>query len=247
MALARPGFSPASPTISPAIGGGSVAASPWTDVNLGSATMTDLDSAGNPRSPGIFTSTGSSLSTVSTIVLNGTVHGRMDTVDGLFFTIQLTDFDAAKHFGVAIRASWGASMPGTWEMYLGVGNDSAPVSDGGVYLSTQLKSSSPSVGGNDYGQNPTNNQSVSSDARYLAGMINYRSDRQDGSCGQSANATRASRAGQNRSVDPGTALGSSQYLLVGFGNQSARADGTYNGTLTDLKVQFQLLAHYGLD
>jgi hypothetical protein len=240
MALARPGFSPASPTISPAIGGGSVAASPWTDVNLGSATMTDARS--------LYTSSGSSLGTISTIVLNGVNHGRMDTVDGLFFTVQLSDFDREKHFGVAIRASWGASMPGTWEMYLGVGNDSAPVSDGGVYLSTQLKSSSPSVGGNDYGQNPTNNQSVSTDARYLAGMINYRSDRQDGSCGQSANASRASRAGQNRSVDPGTAMtDNDQYLLVGFGNQSAKADGSYNGTLTDLKVQFQLLAHYGLD
>ena len=240
MALARPGFSPASPTISPTIGGGGGTTSPWTDVNLGSATMTDAQS--------LYTSSGSSLGTISTIVLNGVNHGRMDTVDGLFFTVQLSDFDREKHFGVAIRASWGASLPGTWELYLGVGNDSAPVSDGGVYLSTQLKSSSPSVGGNDYGQNPTNNQSVSTDARYLAGMINYRSDRQDGSCGQSANASRASRAGQNRSVDPGTALtDNDQYLLVGFGNQSARADGTYNGTLTDLKVQFQLLAHYGLD
>lgn len=240
MALARPGFSPASPTISPAIGGGGGTTSPWTDVNLGSATMTDAQS--------LYTSSGSSLGTISTIVLNGVNHGRMDTVDGLFFTIQLTDFDREKHFGVAIRASWGSSMPGNWEMYLGCGSDSAPVSDGGVYMSTQLKASGPNVGGNDYGQNPSTNQSVSSDVRYLAGMINYRSDRQDGSCGQSANAARTSRAGQNRSVDPGTAMtDNDQYLLVGFGNQSARADGTYNGTLTDLKVQFQLLAHYGLD
>ena len=37
-----------------------------------------------------------------------------------------------------------------------------------------------------------------------------------------------------------------QFLLVGIGNQSAKADGSYNGTLSDLKVQYQLLAHYGL-
>jgi hypothetical protein len=239
MALARPGFSPASPTIVPAIGGGSVAASPWTDVNLGSATMNDAQS--------LYTSSGSSLGTISTIVLNGVNHGRMDTMDGLFFTVQLTDFDAAKHFGVAIRATWSNNLTGVWEMYLGVGNDSTPVSDGGVYFSTQLKATGAAVGGNDYGVNPSNNQTVTDGARFLAGMINYRSDRQDGSCGQSANSDLSIRAGQNRSVDPGTALGSSQYLLVGFGNQSAKADGTYNGTLTDLKVQFQLLAHYGLD
>jgi hypothetical protein len=239
MALARPGFSPASPSIVPAIGGGSVAASPWTDVNLGSATMNDAQS--------LYTSSGSSLGTISTIVLDGTNHGRMDTMDGLFFTVELTDFDAAKHFGVAIRATWSNNLTGVWEMYLGVGNDSTPVSDGGVYLSTQLKDTGAGVGGNDYGTNPSNNQTVTDGARFLAGMINYRSDRQDGSCGQSANSDLSIRAGQNRSVDPGTALGSSQYLLVGFGNQSAKADGTYNGTLTDLKVQFQLLAHYGLD
>jgi len=239
MALARPGFSPASPSIVPAIGGGSVAASPWTDVNLGSATMNDAQS--------LYTSSGSSLGTVSTIVLDGTNHGRMDTMDGLFFTVELTDFDAAKHFGVAIRATWSNNLTGVWEMYLGVGNDSAPASDGGVYLSTQLKATGAGVGGNDYGTNPSNNQTVTDGARFLGGMINYRSDRQDGSCGQSANSDLSIRAGQNRSVDPGTALGSSQYLLVGFGNQSAKADGTYNGTLTDLKVQFQLLAHYGLD
>ena len=239
MALARPGFSPASPSIVPAIGGGSVAASPWTDVNLGSATMNDTQS--------LYTASGSSLGTISTIVLNGVNHGRMDTMDGLFFTVQLSDFDAAKHFGVAMRAAWSNNLPGVWEMYLGVGNDSTPASDGGVYISTQLKATGAAVGGNDYGTNPSNNQTVTDGARFLGGMINYRSDRQDGSCGQSANSDLSIRAGQNRSVDPGTALGSSQYLLVGFGNHSARADGTYNGTLTDLKVQFQLLAHYGLD
>ena len=240
MALARPGFSPASPTIVPAIGGGSVAASPWTDVNLGSATMNDTQS--------LYTSSGSSLGTISTIVLNGVNHGRMDTMDGLFFTVQLTDFDRAKHFGVAVRASWGGGLPGVWELYLGVGNDSTPATDGGVYLATQLKTTGASVGGNDYGVNPSFNQNVTDGARYLGGMINYRSDRQDGSCGQSANSDLSIRAGQNRSVDPGTAMtDNDQYLLVGFGNQSARADGTYNGTLTDLKVQFQLLAHYGLD
>jgi hypothetical protein len=238
MALARPGYAPSRPTIVPAIGGGGTTTSAWTDLNLGSMTMTDAQS--------LYTASGSTLSTVSTIVLNGTNHGRMDTVDGLFFTLQLGAFDRTKHFGVAIRANWSNTLVGTWEMYLGMGNDSAPVTDGGVYLSTQMKSSA-NVGGNDYGQTPTTNQSVT-DARYLAGMINYRSDRQDGSCGQSANAARTGRAGQNRSVDPGTAMSDNdQYILVGFGNQSARADGSYNATLTDLKVQFQLLAHYGQD
>lgn len=239
MALARPGYSPSRPTIVPSIGGGGTTTSAWTDLNLASMTMTDSQS--------LYTASGSTLSTVSTIVLNGVNHGRIDSsMDGLFFTLQLTDFDRTKHFGVAIRAAWSNSMPGNWEMYLGMGNDSVPVSDGGVYLSTQLKTAA-NVGGNDYGQNPTTNQSVT-DARYLAGTINYRSDRQDGSCGQSANAARTSRAGQNRSVDPGTAMtDNDQYILIGFGNQSAKADGSYNGTVTDLKVQFQLLAHYGQD
>lgn len=231
----------------PAIGGGGGVVSAWTDVNLSNATMIDLDSAGNPRTPGIFTSTGSTLSTVSTIVLDGTVHGRQDTMDALFFTLQLTEFDRAKHFGVAVRAAWSNNLPGVWEMYLGVGNDSAPVSDGGVYISTQLKATGAGVGGNDYGTNPSNNQTVTDGARYLGGMFNYRSDRQDGSCGQSANSDLSIRAGQNRSVDPGTAMtDNDQFLMVGFGNQSAKADGTYNGTLSDLKVQYQLLAHYGL-
>ena len=194
-------------------------------------------------SEGLFTVAGSTLGTDSTIVLNGTVHGRIGSaVDGLFFTVQLTDFDRAKHFGVAIRATWSNNITGTWEMYLGMGNDSAPVNDGGVYFSSQLDSTS-SVGGGDYGTQPTTNQSTT-DARYLGGMINYRSDRQDGSCGQSADATRTSRAGQNRSVDPGTAMTTNtQFLMVGFGNQNT----TDTQTLTGLKVQFQLLAHYGLD
>lgn len=239
MALARPGFSPASPTIVPAIGGGA-AASAWTDADLSAFTKNDDN--------GLYTTSGSSLGTESTIVLDGTNHGRIDSsMDGLFFTLQLSDFDREKHFGVAIRATWSTSLAGTWELYLGVGNDADPVSDGGVYLSSQLKSSSASVGGNDYGQTPTNNQSVN-DARFLGGMINYRSDRQDGSCGQSANSGRTVRAGQNRSVDPGTAMtDNDQFLLVGIGNQSAKADGSYNGTLTGLKVQYQLLAHHGLD
>ncbi|MBO13860.1 hypothetical protein [Herbaspirillum sp.] len=217
------------------------ASSPWTDVNLSAATKNDDNS--------LYVSSGSTLGTESTIVLDGTNHGRIDGgMDGLFFTLQLSDFDRTKHFGVAIRATWSASLTGNWELYLGMSNDEDPVADGGVYLSTQLKSAGPAVGGNDFGQNPTNNQSVSSDVRYLAGMINYRSDRQDGSCGQSANATRASRAGQNRSVDPGTAMtDNDQFILVGIGNQSAKGDGSYNGTLTGLKVQYQLLAHHGQD
>lgn len=218
---------------------GGTPVSPWTDVDLSAATMTDARS--------LYTASGSTLGVESTIVLNGVNHGRQDTMDALFFTLQLTDFDREKHFGVAVRATWGSDLPGNWEMYVGVGNDSAPAADGGVYLATQLKALGASVGGNDYGLNPSFNQSVNY-ARYLAGMINYRSDRQDGSCGQSANADRTLRAGQNRSVDPGTAMtDNDQFIMVGFGNQSAKADGTYNGTLTGLKIQFQLLAHYGQD
>jgi hypothetical protein len=216
--------------------------SAWTDVDLSAATKTDANS--------LYTSSGSTLSTTSTIVLNGVNHGRIDgvgTLDGLFFTIQLSDFDREKHYGVAIRSTWSNSgLPGTWEMYLGMSNDAAPVDNGGVYFSTQMKTTA-NVGGNDFGQTPTTNQSVT-DARYLAGMVNYRSDRQDGSAGQSANAARSSRAGQNRSVDPGTAMSAdTQFLMVGFGNQSARANGDYNTTLTGLQVQYQLLAHHGQD
>ena len=239
MALARPGFTLSRPAVVPAIGGGGGVVSPWTDVNLSNATMTDAQS--------LFTSSGSTLSTVSTLVLDGTNHGRMDTMDALFFTLQLTDFDRAKHFGVAVRAAWSNNLTGVWELYLGCGNSSTPASDDGVYISSQLKAISAAVGGNDYGTNPSNNQTISDGARYLGGMINYRSDRQDGSCGQSANSDLSVRAGQNRSVDPGTAMtDNDQFLLVGIGNQSAKADGSYNGTLSDLKVQYQLLAHYGL-
>lgn len=225
-------------------GGGGAAppapASAWTDVDLSTATKYDDNS--------LYTAAGSTLGTESTIVLNGVNHGRIDAaMDGLFFTLQLSSFDREKHFGVALRATWSNSLPGTWEMYIGVGNDADPVVDAGVYLSSQMKALSASVGGNDYGQHPTNNQSVN-DARYLGGMINYRSDRQDGSCGQSGNSGRTVRAGQNRSTDPGTAMtDNDQFLMIGFGNQSAKADGTYNGTLTGLKVQYQLLAHHGQD
>ena len=208
----------------------------WTDVDLSQFTKTDDN--------GLFTSVGSTLGTESTIVLNGSVHGRIGNgaLDGLFFTFQLTDFDREKHWGVTIRAVWSNTLDGTWEMYLGVGNDSSPVADGGVYTSTQLREAA-SVGGNDYGAIPTTNQNVT-DARYLACVINYRSDRQDGSHGQSATSDRTSRAGQNRTVNPGTAMSDNdQFLMIGFGNQNT----TDTQTLTGLKVQYQLLAHYGLD
>ena len=208
----------------------------WSDADLSQFTKTD--------SNGLFTSAGSTLGVESTIVLNGSVHGRIGngTLDGLFFTLQLAEFDREKHWGVTIRAVWSNTLTGTWEMYLGMGNDSSPVADGGVYFSTQLDSSA-AVGGNDYGAIPTTNQSVT-DARYLAGVINYRSDRQDGSHGQSATSDRSSRAGQNRTVNPGTAMSDNeQFLMVGFGNQNT----TDTQTLTGLKVQYQLLAHYDLD
>ena len=218
--------------------------SSWTDVNLASATMTDTQGNGSARDPGIYTSTGSTLSTESTVVLNGGVHGRMGNgaIDGLFFTVELSDFDRTKHYGVAVRATWSNTLTGTWELYLGCGNAAVPVADAGVYLSTQLDSSA-AVGGHDYGTLPNTNQSVT-DARYLGGVIYYRSDRQDGSCGQNANSDRTDRGGQNRTVDPGTAMSSDdQFLLVGFGNQNT----TDTQTLTGLKVQYQLLAHHGQD
>ena len=208
----------------------------WIDADLSQFTGTD--------SNGLFIGAGSSLGTVSTVALNGSSHGRIGNgaPDGLFFTLQLTDFDRTKHYGVAIRATWTNTLTGTWELYLGMGNDSVPQADGGVYLSSQLKETA-NVGGNDYGTLPTANQNVT-DARFLAGVINYRSDRQDGSVGQSANSDRTERAGQNRSVDPGTAMSNDdQFLMVGFGNQNT----TDTQTLTGLKVQYQLLTHYGLD
>ena len=208
----------------------------WIDADLSEFTGND--------SNGLFNGAGSSLGTVSTVALNGSAHGRIGNgiPDGLFFTLLLTDFDRTKHYAVAIRATWENTLDGTWEIYLGMGNDSAPVADGGVYLSSQLKDNAY-VGGNDYGALPNNNQNIT-DARFLGGVINYRSDRQDGSVGQSANSDRTARAGQNRSVDPGTAMASDvQYLMVGFGNQNT----TDTQTLTGLRVQYQLLTHYGLD
>jgi hypothetical protein len=208
----------------------------WIDADLSEFTRSDTN--------GIYDAGSSTLGVTSTIALDGSVHGRIGSgvPDGLFFTLQLTDFDRTKHYAVAIRATWGNTLTGTWEMYLGMGNDSTPVSDGGVYLSTQLDSSA-AVGGNDYGTLPSNNQVVT-DARYLGGVINYRSDRQDGSVGQNADANRLARGGQNRSVDPGTPMtDNDQYLMVGFGNQNT----TDTQTLTNLKVQYQLLTHYGLD
>ena len=208
----------------------------WIDADLSEFTRSDTN--------GIYDAGSSTLGVTSTVALDGSVHGRIGSgvPDGLFFTLQLTDFDRTKHYAVAIRATWGNTLTGTWEMYLGMGNDSTPAADGGVYLSTQLDFSA-AVGGNDYGTLPSNNQSVS-DARYLGGVINYRSDRQDGSVGQNADANRLARGGQNRSVDPGTAMtDNDQYLMVGFGNQNT----TDTQTLTNLKVQYQLLTHYGLD
>lgn len=208
----------------------------WIDADLSLFTGTD--------SNGLFIGAGSSLGTVSTVALNGSAHGRIGNgaLDGLFFTLQLTDFDRTKHYGIAIRATWANTLTGTWEIYLGAGNDSVPVADGGVYFSSQLKDNA-NVGGNDYGTLPATNQSVT-DARFLAGVINYRSDRQDGSVGQSANSDRTARAGQARSADPSVAMSNDdQFLMVGFGNQNT----TDTQTLTGLKVQYQLLTHYGLD
>jgi len=207
----------------------------WITADLSEFTKTD--------SNGILTAAGTTLGTESTIVLDGTKHGRIDSaMDGLFFTLQLTSFSRTIHYSVAIRAVWDNTLTGTWEMYLGMGNDSSPASDKGVYLSAQLDSSA-AAGGNDYGSTPNNQQSVT-DARYLAGAVNYKSDRQDGSVGQIANGARDNRGGQVRSTDPASAmLSDAQFLMVGFGNQNT----TDTQTLTGLKIQYQLLAHYGLD
>lgn len=209
-------------------------ASAWTDADLSQFTKTDTN--------GLYTAAGSTLAVESTLVLNGTAHGRIGNgaPDGLFFTKLLEAFDRTKHYAVAIRATWANTLTGTWELYLGMGNDSAPAADKGVYLSTQLDASS-AVGGHDYGTLPTNNQSVT-DARYLSGVICYRSDRQDGSVGMNANSDRTDRGGQNRTVDPGNAMSSDvQFVLVGIGNQNT----TDTQTLSGLKVQYQLLAHHG--
>tara|TARA_A100001391_G_scaffold167531_1_gene127922 strand:- start:287 stop:973 length:687 start_codon:yes stop_codon:yes gene_type:complete len=207
----------------------------WITADLSQFTKTDSNS--------LLTAAGTTLGVESTLVLDGTNHGRIDSaMDGLFFTLQLTSFSRTIHYSVAIRAVWGNTLTGTWEMYLGVGNEASPSSNRGVYFSTQLDSSAV-AGGNDYGATPNTQQSVT-DARYLAGAVNYKSDRQDGSVGQVANEARDDRGGQVRSTDPANAMSSdAQFLMVGFGNQNT----TDTQTLTGLKIQYQLLAHYGLD
>ena len=207
----------------------------WITADLSQFTKTDSSS--------LLTASGTTLGTESTLVLDGSNHGRIDSaMDALFFTLQLNSFSRTTHYSVAIRAVWGNTLTGTWEMYLGMGNDSSPANDRGVYFSAQLDSSA-AAGGNDFGSTPTTQQSVT-DARYLAGAVNYKSDRQDGSVGQIANEARDDRGGQVRSTDPGTAMSSdAQFLVVGFGNQNT----TDTQTLTGLKIQYQLLAHYGLD
>ena len=210
------------------------AGSAWIDADLSDFTKTDTN--------GLLDVAGSSLGVESTLALNGTVHGRIGTVvDGLFFTKQLTTFDRTKHYGLAIRSAWGNTLSGTWEIYFGASITEAPVADGGVYFGCQLDLSS-AVFGNDFGATPTTNQSVI-DARYMGGAINLRSDRLDGSIGQNANADRTLRGGQNRTVDPGTAMTDETplYVMVGIGNQNT----TNTDTLTELKVQYQLLAHHG--
>ena len=75
-------------------------------------------------------------------------------------------------------------------------------------------------------------------------MVLFPSHDQDGTLGQVANEARDNRGGQVRSDDPANAMSSdAQFLMVGFGNNTT----TNNDTLTGLKIQYQLLAHYGLD
>jgi hypothetical protein len=206
----------------------------WITADLSEFTKTD--------SNGILTAAGTTLGTESTIVLDGTKHGRIDSgMDALFFTLQLTSFSRTTHYAVAIRTVWGNTLNGSWEMYLGMGNEAAPLANRGVYLAAQLDISS-ATGGRTYGSSPTFQQSVT-DGRYLAGTINYKSDRQDGSIGQIANEARDDRGGQVRSDDPVAMSSDVQFLMVGFGNNTT----TNNDTLTGLKIQYQLLAHYGLD
>ena len=208
----------------------------WITADLSEFTKTD--------SNGILTAAGTTLGTESTIVLDGTKHGRIDAdMDALFFTLQLTSFSRTIHYAVAIRAVWDNTLTGgAWEMYLGMGNEAAPLAHRGVYLAAQLDISA-ATGGRSYGSSPSFQQSVT-DGRYLAGAVNYRSDRQDGTLGQVANEARDDRGGQVRSDDPASAmLSDAQFLMVGFGNNTT----TNNDTLTGLKIQYQLLAHYGLD
>lgn len=202
----------------------------WEELDLSLATKTDDASLEDAST---------SLGTTSTIQL-AAGHGRIDaTMDGLFYTIQIPDFDRNVHWGVALRASW-TNLPtvGGWEMYLGVGNAAAPVADEGIYFGCQIDPTSFTFAG-DYGASPITGEEASS-AQRLAGIVTYRSDRQQAALVQATDDVGVSRAGGERTTDPGTAMpNDDQYVLVGFGNNTSKAASSLEG----LKVQYMLMPH----
>ncbi len=202
----------------------------WEELDLSLATKTDDSS---------LEGAGTSLGTTSDIVL-AAGHGRIDaTMDGLFYALQIPDFDRSAHWGVAIRASW-TNLPtvGGWELYLGMGNSAVPAADEGIYFGCQIDPTSFTFAG-DYGSTPITGEDATS-AQRLSGIVTYRSDRQQAALVQATNSTGTSRAGGERTTDPGTAMpNDDQFVLVGFGNNSSKAASSLDG----LKVQYMLMPH----
>jgi hypothetical protein len=207
--------------------------SAWLVADLSTFAKTDANS---------IEGAATSLGTTSTVDFNN-VHGSIDSsMDALFYTGVLADFDRTKHWGVAIRATWSNTTAGNWQMYLGSGNDAVPAADKGCYFAAQLDSSA-FVGANDYGAAPANGESVTG-GRYLGGVVIFKSDRQGGSVSQIATSDRTSRGGITRTTTPANAMTTdAQYVMVGFGNASAAGA----EALTGLQVEYQLLAHHGQD
>jgi hypothetical protein len=205
--------------------------SAWLVADLSTFAKTDANS---------IEGAATSLGTTSTVDFNN-VHGSIDSsMDALFYTGVLADFDRTKHWGVAIRATWSNTTAGNWQMYLGSGNDAVPAADKGCYFAAQLDSSA-FVGANDYGAAPANGESVTG-GRYLGGVVIFKSDRQGGSVSQIATSDRTSRGGITRTTTPANAMTTdAQYVMVGFGNASAAGA----EALTGLQVEYQL--HHGQD
>lgn len=204
--------------------------SSWEEVDLSLAVKTDTLS---------MEDTGTSLGTSSTVVLASGVHGRMDTMDALMYTIALPGFSRTSHWGVAIQASWSNEPSvGGWELYLGCGNTSAPVSDEGMYFGVQIDPTSFTFA-EKFGAAPIVGEEVAV-ASSVSGVVTYRSDRQDAVLCQAKNDDGSSRGAARRTNSPTTAMSNDdQYLMVGFGNNSSKSQTSLEG----LKVYYRLLAH----
>ena len=204
--------------------------SSWEEVDLSAAVKTDTLG---------MEDTGTSLGSTSTVVLAANVHGRMDTMDALMYTIPITGFARDTHWGVAIQASWSNEPTvGGWELYLGCGNTSAPVANEGMYFGVQIDPTSFTFA-EKYGNSPITGEEVSV-ASMVSGIVTYRSDRQDSVSCQARNADGTSTGGAKRTVLPSTAMSNDdQYLMVGFGNNANKSQTSLEG----LKVYYRLLAH----